>query len=84
MSIAGEIAENQYAKYEQEIERLRKLVRSAYNEGFTEGMKEDRSFYGGKPWQDSKTKTALETTLEPIPQNAATIMQVAAVLSTRG
>jgi len=45
--------------YVTEIARLRRLVRSAYNEGFTEGMKEDRSARGGKPWQDSASNLAL-------------------------
>lgn len=43
-----------------ENERLRKLVRSAYNEGFSEGMDEFTRSRGGKPWPDSKSCAALE------------------------
>lgn len=32
-----------------EYVRLRKLVKDAYNEGFTEGMREHTSSRGGKP-----------------------------------
>ena len=47
-----------------EIERLRALVRSAYSEGFSEGMNEHTKFQGGKPWQDSRSRAALESALE--------------------
>ncbi len=56
----AELAAHQMQQgYVTEIARLRKLVRTAYNEGFTEGVKEDRSSRGGKPWQDSASKLAL-------------------------
>ena len=45
---------------EAEIERLRKLVPSAYNEGFNEGMKEAGSYHGGKTWlEHPKARAAL-------------------------
>lgn len=37
-----------------EIERLRKLVKDAYNRGFIEGGKEYTSNKGGIPWSDCK------------------------------
>lgn len=37
---------------------LRELVRSAYNEGFIEGMKEAGN--GGNPWRDSKSFERLD------------------------
>ena len=43
-----------------ELERLQKLVRDAYNEGFTEGMREHTSSLGGKPWQDSSAARSLK------------------------
>ncbi len=43
-----------------EYAALRKLVKDAYNEGFTEGMREHTSSRGGKPWPDSASKKALE------------------------
>lgn len=43
-----------------ENERLRKLVRSAYNEGFNEGMREAHEYSkGGKSWQESNSNRAL-------------------------
>lgn len=36
-----------------------KLVRSAYNEGFTEGMNEFQTSRGGKPWSDSNSAKKL-------------------------
>lgn len=60
MSIAGEIAETEYTKYEQQIAKLRDLVRSAYNEGFTEGMREHTSRTGGNTWIESRTRVRLE------------------------
>lgn len=42
-----------------EYVRLRKLVQDAYNEGFSEGMREFSSSRGGKPWSDSSAKKAL-------------------------
>ena len=43
----------------EENERLRGLVRSAYNEGFTEGIREYRTDSGGKPWDESRARSAL-------------------------
>lgn len=42
-------------------EGLQKLVRAAYNEGFTEGMREHTSSRGGKPWRESNACRTLET-----------------------
>jgi hypothetical protein len=43
---------------EAENERLRRMVKDAYNDGFSEGMKEAGN--GGKSWSDCKYKTELE------------------------
>lgn len=43
-----------------EYTALRKLVKDAYNEGFTEGTREHTSSRGGKPWPDSRAKKAIE------------------------
>jgi hypothetical protein len=45
----------------EEIERLRGLVRGAYSEGFSEGMREHSSSRGGKTWQESAAFSALKT-----------------------
>lgn len=42
-----------------ENEKLRKMVRNAYNDGFNEGMREHTTHRGGIPWHDSKYRTAL-------------------------
>ena len=53
----AELAAHQMQQsYVAEIARLRKLVRSAYKEGFTEG----RSRGGGKIWPESEAKAALD------------------------
>jgi hypothetical protein len=44
---------------EAENKRLRGLVRSAYNEGFGEGMREYTKSSGGKPWDESDARAAL-------------------------
>jgi hypothetical protein len=44
-----------------QVEKLTTLVRSAYNEGFSEGMREHTTSNGGKPWQWSKTRGVLNT-----------------------
>lgn len=44
---------------EQDRDTLRLLVRSAYNEGFNEGMREVNSQRGGKAWLESKACAAL-------------------------
>ena len=43
-----------------ENERLRKMVKNAYNYGFKEGMREVTSSRGGIPWSDCKYRAALE------------------------
>jgi hypothetical protein len=43
-----------------EIERLRKMIRNAYNDGFIEGMRDVTSSRGGIPWGDCKYRAALE------------------------
>lgn len=45
---------------EAERDRLRKLVKDAYNEGFTQGMREHTSSRGGIPWSDSAIRAALD------------------------
>jgi len=42
-----------------ENERLRKMVKSAYNDGFKEGMREVNSSRGGIPWSDCTYRAAL-------------------------
>ncbi len=42
-------------------EGMLKLVRAAYNEGFTEGMKEHTHSRGGKPWRESDAYRTLQT-----------------------
>lgn len=51
--------DNEISRLTEENERLRGLVRSAYNEGFTEGMREYRTYSGGKPWDESRARSAL-------------------------
>lgn len=65
---AGEVCE--WSKYDREImamaresdaeiERLRRMVRDAYNSGFCEGMREHTSSRGGVPWSDCKFRAAV-------------------------
>jgi hypothetical protein len=42
-----------------EVRHLRDLVRRAYIEGFSEGMREHTSRRGGKTWQESSTAAVL-------------------------
>ena len=51
---------NAKCEVDREIERLTTLVRSAYSEGFSEGINEHTKFHGGKPWQDSRSRADLE------------------------
>ncbi len=37
-----------------------KMVRDAYNEGFSEGMKEHTNHDGGKPWQWSTARKNID------------------------
>lgn len=53
-----------------EIARLRALVRTAYNEGFMQGMREHTSSKGGIPWSDSKIRAALDA-----PQTTSSLNQ---------
>ena len=55
---AETIAEN--ARLTAEVERLRDMVRRAYNDGFGEGIKEHTTHKGGTPWQLSKWPAALK------------------------
>lgn len=52
-------AADEISRLTEENERLRGLVRSAYNEGFTEGIREYRTDSGGKPWYESRARSAL-------------------------
>lgn len=47
------------ARLTAERDRLRKMVKDAYNAGFSEGMREYTSANGGTPWHDSKFRAAL-------------------------
>jgi hypothetical protein len=47
------------ARLEAEVERLRDMVRRAYNDGFGEGIKEHTTHKGGNPWSMSKWPAAL-------------------------
>lgn len=42
-----------------EIERLRAMVRNAYNDGFSEGMREHTTRRGGVPWSDCKYRAMI-------------------------
>jgi len=66
-ALTAERAARERAEQERDVLRsgaeyvaLRKLVKDAYNEGFTEGMREHTSSRGGKPWPDSAAKKALD------------------------
>lgn len=52
-----------------EIERLRKMVKDAYIDGFDEGMREVLESKGGIYWYDSKFKRALEENKFKCPLN---------------
>lgn len=43
-----------------EIERLRNMVKDAYNDGFHEGMREVLESKGGIPWFDSRWRREFE------------------------
>uniref|UniRef100_A0A6H2A4V8 Uncharacterized protein n=1 Tax=viral metagenome TaxID=1070528 RepID=A0A6H2A4V8_9ZZZZ len=51
---------SQLAEARAEVERLRGLVETAYNEGFNEGMNEVQRYKGGASFYDSKSRQALE------------------------
>jgi hypothetical protein len=46
-------------RLEKENLLLRALVRQAYNEGFSEGVREHTTYHGGKPWAQSRACKAL-------------------------
>lgn len=46
-------------KMECEKDILKCLVKDAYNEGFIEGMREESSCRGGKPWRESNARAIL-------------------------
>ena len=54
-----EEAANEIERLCAENERLRKMVKNAYNDGFKEGMREVTSSRGGIPWSDCKYRAAL-------------------------
>jgi hypothetical protein len=47
------------AALETQLAEARKLVRGAYSEGFSEGMREHTTSRGGKIWQESSACAAL-------------------------
>jgi hypothetical protein len=50
-SLRVQLAECEAQAVQREREATYTLVRNAYNEGFTEGMKEHTKYNGGKPWE---------------------------------
>jgi hypothetical protein len=56
----AEAAEAALTRLQQSNAELVALVKGAYSEGFSEGMREHTSSKGGKPWVDSAAKTKLE------------------------
>lgn len=48
------------ARLKAENEKLTKMVKDAYNEGFIQGMREQTTSRGGIPWHDSKFRAALK------------------------
>jgi hypothetical protein len=46
-----QVSEREAQAVQREREATYTLVRNAYNEGFTEGMKEHTKHNGGKPWE---------------------------------
>lgn len=42
-------------------EEVLSLIRSAFNEGFSEGMRETTTYGGGKTWAESKTLKKFST-----------------------
>jgi hypothetical protein len=57
-------AVNSHAALKSRVEELTKLVRSAYNEGFREGIRETLTSRGGLVWGESKAAKALAMPLE--------------------
>lgn len=47
------------ARLKAENEKLTKMVKDAYNEGFNQGMREHTTSRGGIPWHDSKFRATL-------------------------
>jgi hypothetical protein len=52
-------AATEITRLKAEVERLRNMVRRAYNDGFGEGIKEHTTHKGGNPWHMSKWPAAL-------------------------
>lgn len=48
-------------------EEVLQLIRSAFNEGFNEGMRECTSSRGGKTWAESRTLERFDNPTEPKP-----------------
>jgi hypothetical protein len=59
-AIEAHRAADEIERLRAENERLRKMVKNAYNYGFKEGMREVTSSRGGIPWSDCKYRAALE------------------------
>lgn len=51
----NERLERENTKLQGKLKSLFDLVRDAYNDGFTEGMREHTSRRGGKPWTESNS-----------------------------
>lgn len=50
---------DEYERLRAEVERLKKLAESAFNEGFGAGMDEFTKSRGGVTWYDSRSRAAL-------------------------
>jgi hypothetical protein len=61
----AEEAANEITRFTAEVERLRDMVRRAYNDGFGEGTKEHTTHKGGTPWSMSKWPAAIAKGKEP-------------------
>lgn len=48
------VPEAELTTLREEVERLKDMVRRAYNDGFGEGMREHTTHRGGTPWSMSK------------------------------
>lgn len=52
--------EKRVTKYSDAIERLKKMVKDAYNDGFGQGMRDVQSSTGGTPWSECKYRKEVE------------------------
>jgi hypothetical protein len=59
LKTAVRVSMGQVSRRQDEVERLRLMVKAAYNEGFKQGMREQTSSHGGIPWHDSRFCAAL-------------------------